>query len=243
MAAGRIAIEDGRIAAVELDEAEAAGPLIAPGSSTSMSTAGAATPRWAMPDDLDGMARALLRHGVTSFLPTAVPRRWPSSARVRRRASGLDPGRAGRRRRSARVQPRRSVHLAARKGRARSGGNPRGHAKVAETSSRSSTGSGSSTIAPEIPGALELIGWLARARRPVSIGHSAATFRARAGYAAGGRSTTHLFNAMTGVDHRAPGLAVAALIATTPSSSSSPTATTSTRRCGRSSCGPSPPTG
>jgi N-acetylglucosamine-6-phosphate deacetylase len=46
-----------------------------------------------------------------------------------------------------------------------------------------------------------------------SIGHSAASFEeARAGYAAGGRSTTHLFNAMTGVEHRAPGVAVAALL-------------------------------
>ena len=44
------------------------------------------------------------------------------------------------------------------------------------------------------------------------MGHSAATLdEARAGYLAGGRTTTHLFNAMTGVDHRAPGLAVAAL--------------------------------
>ena len=38
------------------------------------------------------------------------------------------------------------------------------------------------------------------------MGHSAATVdEARAGYAAGGRSTTHLFNAMSGIDHRAPG--------------------------------------
>jgi N-acetylglucosamine-6-phosphate deacetylase len=44
------------------------------------------------------------------------------------------------------------------------------------------------------------------------MGHSAATVdEARAGYAAGGRTTTHLFNGMSGVDHRAPGLAVAAL--------------------------------
>jgi N-acetylglucosamine-6-phosphate deacetylase len=34
---------------------------------------------------------------------------------------------------------------------------------------------------------------------------------ANAGYAAGARSTTHLFNAMSGIDHHAPGLAVAAL--------------------------------
>jgi len=47
----------------------------------------------------------------------------------------------------------------------------------------------------------------------VSIGHSAAILEeARAGYAAGATSTTHLFNAMSGLDHRAPGLALAALL-------------------------------
>ncbi len=46
-----------------------------------------------------------------------------------------------------------------------------------------------------------------------SIGHSAATLEeARAGYAAGATSTTHLFNAMSGIDHRSPGVAVAALL-------------------------------
>jgi N-acetylglucosamine-6-phosphate deacetylase len=45
------------------------------------------------------------------------------------------------------------------------------------------------------------------------MGHSAATLEeARAGYAAGGTSTTHLFNAMSGLDHRSPGLALAALL-------------------------------
>ncbi len=68
------------------------------------------------------------------------------------------------------------------------------------------------TVAPELPGALDLIAWLHGRGVAVSMGHSAATFdEARAGYAAGGTSTTHLFNAMSGVDHRAPGLAVAAL--------------------------------
>ena len=68
------------------------------------------------------------------------------------------------------------------------------------------------TVAPEIPGGLELIAWLRDRGVAVSLGHSAATVeQARAGYAAGGRTTTHLFNGMSGVDHRPPGLAVAAL--------------------------------
>ena len=76
VAAGRITIEDGRIAAVDLDEPSrpaSDGPYPrARGSSTSTSTAGAATTRWAIAAALDGMARRLLRRGVTSFLPTAV---------------------------------------------------------------------------------------------------------------------------------------------------------------------------
>jgi len=68
------------------------------------------------------------------------------------------------------------------------------------------------TIAPELAGSLELIAQLAALGIAPSIGHSNATLeQARAGYAAGGRTTTHLFNAMSGVDHRLPGLAVAAL--------------------------------
>lgn len=68
------------------------------------------------------------------------------------------------------------------------------------------------TVAPEVAGAPAMIRWLAERGVVVSAGHSAATLaQARAGYAAGARSTTHLFNAMSGVDHRSPGLAVAAL--------------------------------
>ncbi|HSS37113.1 MAG TPA: amidohydrolase family protein, partial [Patescibacteria group bacterium] len=69
------------------------------------------------------------------------------------------------------------------------------------------------TIAPELSGAIELIGWLRDHGVATSVGHSAATFeQARAGLAAGATSTTHLFNAMTGLDHRAPGVALAALL-------------------------------
>ena len=69
------------------------------------------------------------------------------------------------------------------------------------------------TIAPELPGAIDLIRWLRDRDVAISIGHSAATVEeAQAGYDAGARSTTHLFNAMSGIDHRSPGVAVAALL-------------------------------
>ncbi len=59
----------------------------------------------------------------------------------------------------------------------------------------------------------ELISRLAARGVRVSLGHSAATVsQSRAGYAAGAVSTTHLFNAMSGVVHREPGLALAALL-------------------------------
>jgi N-acetylglucosamine-6-phosphate deacetylase len=69
------------------------------------------------------------------------------------------------------------------------------------------------TLAPELPGALELIAELARRGVLVAAGHSAATLaEARAGVEAGVRFATHLFNAMPPFDHRAPGLAGALLL-------------------------------
>ena len=63
------------------------------------------------------------------------------------------------------------------------------------------------TIAPEIPGALEVIAEAARRKVCVSIGHSDATLEAaRAGVRAGARHATHTFNAMRPLDHRDPGI-------------------------------------
>jgi N-acetylglucosamine-6-phosphate deacetylase len=64
------------------------------------------------------------------------------------------------------------------------------------------------TIAPELPGAAELIAHATALGVRCSLGHSdARVCEAEAGYLAGARSATHTFNAMRAIDHREPGLA------------------------------------
>lgn len=68
------------------------------------------------------------------------------------------------------------------------------------------------TIAPDAPGAIDLIPTLVAAGVVVSMAHTAADYDLfRRAIDAGARHTTHLFNAMTGIHHRAPGAAGAAL--------------------------------
>ena len=63
------------------------------------------------------------------------------------------------------------------------------------------------TIAPEIPGALDVIAEAAKRNVCVSIGHSDAQLvTARDAVAAGARHATHTFNAMRPLDHREPGI-------------------------------------
>lgn len=63
------------------------------------------------------------------------------------------------------------------------------------------------TIAPELPGAIEVITEAARRGVCVSLGHSDAELgAARAGVAAGARHATHTFNAMRPLGHRDPGI-------------------------------------
>ncbi len=214
VAPGRVTVDDGRITAVDLDVgAVEEARYIAPGfvdvhvhgwgGHDAMGDAGA----------LDGMARALLRRGVTSFLPTAVSaplddlaafahrvRAWQPDAP----ADGAEP--LGFNLEGPFLAPaRRGAHDAA-------------HLRAPDglpvsTLEALVDGLRLTTVAPELPGALDLIGRLHEQGVAVSVGHSAALIdEARAGYAAGASSTTHLFNAMTGVDHRSPGVAVAALL-------------------------------
>ncbi|MCE7928140.1 MAG: N-acetylglucosamine-6-phosphate deacetylase [Dehalococcoidia bacterium] len=69
------------------------------------------------------------------------------------------------------------------------------------------------TIAPELPGALEVIGRAAAAGVVPAMGHTDATAaEARAGFAAGIRHVTHLFNAMRPLHQREGGAIAAALL-------------------------------
>jgi N-acetylglucosamine-6-phosphate deacetylase len=68
------------------------------------------------------------------------------------------------------------------------------------------------TVAPELPGHVALIGELVREGWRVQVGHSAGCYEdGVAALGAGARGFTHLFNAMTGLHHRDPGIAGAAL--------------------------------
>ena len=215
VATGRLTIEDGIISSVELDGADVAAdaPYVAPGfvdvhvhgwgGHDAMGDAAA----------LDGMARALLRRGVTSFLPTAVTapldelgafaervRAWMPSAP----ADGAEPLGFN----------LEGPFLAS----AKRGAHAEAHLRAPGSASRTELqglvdGLRILTVAPELDGATDLISWLHAQGVAVSVGHSAADVeQVWSAYQAGARSTTHLFNAMTGVDHRSPGVAVAALL-------------------------------
>jgi N-acetylglucosamine-6-phosphate deacetylase len=63
------------------------------------------------------------------------------------------------------------------------------------------------TLAPELPGGVELVAHATARGVRVSLGHSNATAaETRAGIAAGAVSATHTFNAMRALDHREPGI-------------------------------------
>jgi N-acetylglucosamine-6-phosphate deacetylase len=68
------------------------------------------------------------------------------------------------------------------------------------------------TLAPELPNASQTIQKLTRASFIVQLGHSEASYEeGRDGLSSGARGVTHLFNAMSGMHHRKPGLVGAAL--------------------------------
>ena len=214
--AGRITVEDGVIITVEPVGGDtttgAEMPFIAPGFVDVHVHGGGGHDAMGDAAALSGMSRHLLRHGVTAFLPTAVAAPLPDLVAFAERVRGWLPDAP-----SDGAEPLgfnlEGPFLAdARRG-AHDPTYLRSPADIRfDDLEPLVEGLRLLTIAPELSGAIELIGWLRERGVATSLGHSAATVeQARAGYSAGATSTTHLFNAMSGIDHRAPGLAVAAL--------------------------------
>jgi N-acetylglucosamine-6-phosphate deacetylase len=207
---GRLTIEDGLIGGMTPDPGGASGPYIVPGFIDLHVHGWGGHDAIGGREALGGMAAALVRHGVTSFLPTAVSapldelHRFADDVRTWRvPGDGAQP--LGFNVEGPFLAPERK------------GAHDQRHLRRPADVPRDELepmldGLRLTTVAPELDGALELIGWLVAHAVLVSLGHSGATLdQARAGYAAGARSTTHLFNAMSGVQHRHPGLAAAAL--------------------------------
>jgi len=179
-------------------------------------------------DTLDGagtiaeIAKRLPRYGVTAFCPTTVAcapaalevtlrqiadarvRRTPGAARVlpaHLESNFINPEYKG-------AQPATCLRLPTDE---RRDGEFSGRDVLDVIESRAAD-VGIVTVAPELDGALALIPRLVRAGHRVSLGHSAADYdQAVAAIDAGARHATHLFNRMTPITHRAPGLAGAVL--------------------------------
>jgi N-acetylglucosamine-6-phosphate deacetylase len=219
VASGRIVVEDEWIAEVDLEATatETAGdaeglPWLAPGFVDVHVHGWGGFDAMGPTEDLDGMARALLRQGVTSFLPSGWTTPMPVLQAFAKRVRGWIPNAPGDGAEPLGFNLEGPFISAARKG----AHNPEFLQTPADVPWSEIEplldGLRLTTIAPEIPGALELIRRLRKMGVRVAIGHSAADLeQALAGYDAGGTTTTHLFNAMTGIEHRAPGVAVAAL--------------------------------
>jgi N-acetylglucosamine-6-phosphate deacetylase len=162
------------------------------------------------PESIWRVGAVLPRFGVTAFLPTLVSPSWDTVARAQDAlAAGPPEGYAGADPLGWHVE---GPFIAP----SRSGAHDPARlqlpdvAAVRDWSPRS--GIRIVTLAPELPGALEVVGALVANGVVVSAGHSAATYdQAVAGFDAGIRYVTHLFNAMAPLDHREPGLSGAAL--------------------------------
>ena len=170
---------------------------------------------------IDTIARRLIAHGVTAFCPTSIacaPAVLRSLLSAVRAARLRGPGEG------SRVLP---AHLESnfinpefkgaqpldclRLPRDRRDGDFSGEDILTEIAA-ARPDVGIVTVAPEMPGVVDLIRDLCAHGHHVSLGHSGATYEeALTGIAAGARQATHLFNRMPPLAHRAPGLVGAVL--------------------------------
>lgn len=187
-------------------------------------------------DVLDGsgavaaVASRLPKFGVTAFCPTSVA---CDPATLSAFLAAVTAARSAPAPRSARVlpahlesnfinpdwngaQPRRCLRLPPQgnglPGTSGERGNGFSAGEILTAIAQHRPAAGIITLAPELPGGLDLVRQLVTAGHRVSIGHSGATYdEARAAIAAGVCHATHLFNRMSSITSRSPGVAGAVL--------------------------------
>ena len=213
---GRVEIDGERIAAVEGEHVgddawrDADAPIIVPGFIDLHVHGGGGADTMQADDAIDVIARTHLRHGTTALLATTMtaPR-----AEIEAALESIAPACRARTPGAARVL---GVHL---EGPYISpdklGAQPDFAAlpSLAEILALHAIAPlRVVTLAPELPGALEVVAGLVREGIRVQLGHSAGSYdEARAALERGASGFTHLFNAMSALHHRAPGLVGAAL--------------------------------
>lgn len=216
-----ILLEDGRITAVEAQNQNAGNPegvkvidahdlFVLPGLIDVHVHGGAGSDAMdATPQALDDMSAFFLAHGVTSYLPTTITN---SPEAIRQTVDNVVHYRASRP--GAQVL---GVHL---EGpylcQAMRGAQPAGWLRDPDPAEyRAWFESGVVrliTVAPELPGALELIRQGTQKGISFSAGHTQASYlQVQQAADAGLNHSTHTFNGMTGLHHREPGTAGAAL--------------------------------
>jgi N-acetylglucosamine-6-phosphate deacetylase len=193
---------------------DAAGRVVVPGFIDLQCNGAAGIDLTAEPERLWEMAAILPRWGVTAWLPTIVT----APADLRRRAleawrAGPPPSLAG----GPPLATPLGLHfegpfLAPE----RRGAHPLKYVAAPDPALVESEAWAGVvalvTLAPELPGAIDLVRALVARGIVVSAGHSSATAaEARAAADAGVSYVTHLFNAMAPLHHREPGLAGVAL--------------------------------
>ena len=183
-------------------------------------------------DGLVSVATMLPRYGVTAFCPTSVacaPRDLralladvrrlrthppPSAARIlpaHLESNFIAPQYAGAQPIACLRRPPAADPARPESSRAESPDSFTG-VEVLDEISRARTEVAIVTLAPELPGGLDLVRALTAQGHRVSVGHSAADFEeGLAAVSAGACHATHLFNRMPPLAHRAPGLVGAVL--------------------------------
>jgi N-acetylglucosamine-6-phosphate deacetylase len=206
---GDLAVKDGKVVALGL--APGSNGIAIPGLvDLQVNGYGGLDALGASVDELAAISDALARDGVLAYQPTLISSEASATRQAARRIeelAGLEP-------KGARVL---GIHLEGPFISAlRAGTHPSERVVEPELELLMSLLSSGPvtmvTLAPELPGALELVAECRGRGIVVSFGHSAADAeQAHRGFEAGGQAVTHIFNAMPPISARAPGLAAAAL--------------------------------